>query len=70
MELEYHDLTVVIKIPKYSQYERESTGQDYHIFVKNGDKVSAYTGVKPARLATVLEVLIFNPAQEVKSLPL
>jgi len=70
MAVEYHDLTVVIKVPKYSQYERESTGQDYHVFVKNENRVFGYTGVKPARLASVLEVLIFNPAQEVKSLPL
>jgi len=66
---EYHDLTVVIKIPLYSQYERESSGQDYDVYVKQDSRVFCYTNIKPSRLSSILETVIFNPAVEVRSLP-
>lgn len=69
MEREYHDLEIVVKVPKLSQYQGEVSGQDYDVWLKKEGKTFFYSHIKPSRLSQVLEVLVFNPPLEVGSVP-
>lgn len=66
---EYHAFEVVIKVPLLSKYELERTGQVYDVFLHNKDEVLLYKNIKPSRLSTLLEVVVFNPAERVKFVP-
>jgi len=66
---EYHAFEVVIKVQLLSKYELERTGQVYDVFLHNKDEVLLYKNIKPSRLSTLLEVVVFNPAERVKFVP-